>query len=148
MSIRNTKFVRRIENSDVESRVAWHLLHSLQSILMVARLGKVVGWTVAGAAIVLSSAAIFLVVTSADPILSKSERYLILVTWFFYNQSPINYQTEFPSAEACQAVKHDLLYEEIRLRQESEDREKKEQARGVIRGAIPTPTVSVVCAKK
>jgi hypothetical protein len=39
---------------------------------MVARLGKVVGWTIAGAAIVLSSAAIFLVVTSADPILSKT----------------------------------------------------------------------------
>jgi hypothetical protein len=74
--------------------------------------------------------------------------YVLMVTWFYFNQPPVNYQTEFNSAELCQSARFDLLHEEIRLRQESEERLKQDQARGIIRGSIPTPTLSAVCAKK
>lgn len=74
--------------------------------------------------------------------------YVLFVTWFFYGQPPVNYQSEFQSADLCQAAKHDLLYEEIRLRQEAENNHKQEEARGLIRGMVPSATVSVVCAKK
>jgi len=71
-----------------------------------------------------------------------------MVTWFYFNQPPANYQTEFSSAELCEGARYDLLHEAIRLRQESDDREKQDLARGLIKGAIPTPTISVVCEKK
>jgi hypothetical protein len=74
--------------------------------------------------------------------------YVLMVTWFYFNQSPVNYQTEFASAELCEGARVDLLHEEIRLRQESEERSKQDQARGIVRGSITTPTVSAICAKK
>jgi hypothetical protein len=74
--------------------------------------------------------------------------YILIVTWFYFNQPPVNYQTEFTSAETCEAARFNLLHEEIRLREESQDREKQDQVHGNVRGTVPPPTLSVVCTKK
>jgi hypothetical protein len=52
--------------------------------------------------------------------------YVLMVTWFYFNQPPLNYQTEFSSAELCQSARFDLLHDEIRRRQESEERLKQD----------------------
>lgn len=74
--------------------------------------------------------------------------YILMVTWFYFGQAPASYQTEFTSQELCEGARFNLLHEEIRLRQESEDQSSQDQARGIIRGAVPPPKLSVVCARK
>lgn len=115
---------------------------------MIVRFGQVVGWVVAGSAIVLSSAAIYLVLTSPKDFFRPHEHTTLFVSWFFLNQTPLHYEREFSNYDDCQATKNETLYEEIRLRQEAEDREKKDQGRGVIRGSVPTPVVSAMCSIK
>lgn len=115
---------------------------------MIARLGQVIGWAVAGSAIILSSAAIFLLVTSTQPIVKAHEHTTLFVSWFFLNQQPLHYERDFLSYDDCQATMNETLYEETRLRQESDERDKKDQARGITRGTVPTPVVSAICSIK
>jgi hypothetical protein len=70
--------------------------------------------------------------------------YLLLVTWFFYNQVPQSYQATFGSEQACQAARQQILTDARRL---NADRDAQVQ-RNPNYNPIPAPTVSAVCARR
>jgi hypothetical protein len=70
-------------------------------------------------------------------------KFLLLVTWFVNNQPPSNYQVIFPSSEACEAARLQVLKDAERMRQDKID-----QAGGFVPGKLAgmsAPKVSAVC---
>lgn len=70
--------------------------------------------------------------------------FLLLVTWFYFNQPPHTTQVSFGTEQACQAARQQMLGEARRL---DADRE------AVIRrdpgyNPVPAPTVSAVCLRR
>jgi hypothetical protein len=75
--------------------------------------------------------------------------YILMVTWFVWNQPPATSQTSFSSAKACEAARTAVLADQRKLEaaQESIPRMSKlPDGQTVISNPAPAPTVSTVCA--
>jgi len=74
--------------------------------------------------------------------------FVLLVTWFAFNQAPRSYQSSFASERACQAAKQQLIGEAQRLKADSDREVERLAQRGTISNPIPPPTVTAVCARR
>jgi hypothetical protein len=70
--------------------------------------------------------------------------FVLMVTWFYFNQAPQSSQTPFASEQTCQAARAQILGEARRL---NADRDAQiVQHPGY--NPFPAPTVSAICAKR
>ena len=74
--------------------------------------------------------------------------FILLATWFTFNQPPHSYQTTFASADTCNAARVQLLAEAERLKAESDREVARLAQQGTIYNPIPPPTVSAVCVRR
>lgn len=70
--------------------------------------------------------------------------FLLLVTWFYFNQPPQSSQVSFGSDQACQTARRQMLNEAKRL---NDDRDAMVQ-RDPGYNPVPAPTVSAICVKR
>jgi len=70
--------------------------------------------------------------------------FLLLVTWFYYNQPPQSSQVVFGSDQACQATRQQMLAEARRLNAERDAQVQRDPNYN----PLPAPTVSAVCTKR
>jgi len=80
--------------------------------------------------------------------MGPSTTYVLLVTWFAFNQPPVSSQTTFHSAAACNAARAAVMADQARLQaaQDQHDVQVRGQPGLVAYNPIPAPTVSAVCA--
>jgi hypothetical protein len=70
--------------------------------------------------------------------------FILLVTWFYYNQPPQNSQTSFGSERTCEAARLQILGEARRLNAERDAQVIREPSYN----PMPAPTVSAVCVRR
>jgi hypothetical protein len=74
--------------------------------------------------------------------------YVLLVTWFAFNQPPVNSQMVFASAQACEVARKQVIGEGVRLKREQEQEVERLRTQGIISNPGPPPRVSAVCIAK
>jgi len=80
--------------------------------------------------------------------------FVLIVTWFAFNQAPQTYQTDFNTPQACEAARRQVLAEEQRLVSESEKEAtapSREIGNGVTTGPTnswPPPRATTICARR
>lgn len=70
--------------------------------------------------------------------------FLLIVTWFYYNQPPQAVQMAFNSEQTCQAARQQMLTEAVRLNEARDAQVRRDPNYN----PIPAPTVSAICARR
>jgi hypothetical protein len=72
---------------------------------------------------------------------------VLLVTWFYSSQPPVNSQTQFSSMETCEIARASIMQDAARLKSDADKEVVRLRAQGTIYNPA-IPKVSAVCAAR